>query len=56
MVFGHFFGIQPNTHGIICTHDHRVTHALNTLHLGNDVDFSIVLYELRIIFSRGVGN
>ena len=50
VVFRHFFGIQPDTHGIVGTHHHGVAHTLDTLHLGDDVDFGVVLDKVGRIF------
>ena len=50
VVFRHFFGIQPDTHRVVGTHHHGIAHTLDTLHLGDDVDFGVVLDEVRRVF------
>ena len=54
VVFGHLFGVEPDTHGVVGAHHHGVAHTLHALHLGNDVDFRVVLDEVRFVLVRSV--
>ena len=50
VVFRHFLRLEPDSHGVISTHHHRVADTFHTLHLRNDVNLGVVLNEVRSVF------
>ena len=47
MVLCHYLRLEPYTHGIVGAKRHYVADSLDTLQLGNDVDFHVVVQEFR---------
>ena len=45
VVLCHGVWLEPDTHRVVGTHHHRVSHAVHTLNLRDDVDFHIVFDE-----------
>ncbi len=54
VVLCHHFGLEPYTHGVVGAEAHHITHALHTLELGDDIDFHVVVQELRRVSAGSV--
>ena len=49
-VRGHFFGIEPDAHGIRSGEHLCITYTRHALHEGDEVDFRVVLNEVAAVF------
>ena len=48
-VLGHDLRLQPYTQGVVGCEGEHLTHALDTLQLGSDVDGHVVAHEVRVV-------